>query len=318
MNLNYRLYLTKLSAALVTALFCSSCFTGIESTPRISSDDVRRQRVSSTPEQLFLSDIRPQSPSQWQPGKRFYVADDKISIIFAAGAGTDRPLSGTDIVFERFEQVPSVTGQGATELVFRISGDVSGKLLKYPVAADLKSLESRERLEVPFTIERSVVDSVDRVMRGNSYYISTPKWYAAADGRETVGRRHIPVRIDSVSTGTYIYPLRVWFTPSDDTAKTFYIPMTIGTDRAATRNFDAVFHFDNPRLRYPRITDDVWELIINSRVRDGMTRDECRLALGAPDSYRTIPVTNAVVEQWSYADGVYLIFEDGLLTRYRI
>ena len=43
-----------------------------------------------------------------------------------------------------------------------------------------------------------------------------------------------------------------------------------------------VFAFDNPRRRYPEIKDDVWELIIRSRLRDGMTRDECRLALGAP------------------------------------
>ena len=49
-----------------------------------------------------------------------------------------------------------------------------------------------------------------------------------------------------------------------------------------------------------------------------MTRDECRLALGAPNSYRTIPVYNAIVEQWNYDDGLYLIFEDGILTRYRI
>ena len=59
-------------------------------------------------------------------------------------------------------------------------------------------------------------------------------------------------------------------------------------------------------------------MIVNSKVAAGMTRDECRLALGAPNSFRTIPVYNAVVEQWNYDDGMYLIFEDGILTRYRI
>ena len=94
--------------------------------------------------------------------------------------------------------------------------------------------------------------------------------------------------------------------------------MTVGADRAATRNFSTVFNFDDPRKRYPQISDETWELIINSKVREGMTRDECRLALGAPNSYRTIPVINAVVEQWNYDDGIYLIFEDGLLSRFRI
>ncbi|MDE5595496.1 MAG: DUF2845 domain-containing protein [Muribaculaceae bacterium] len=303
------------SVVLVATLF-TSCFTGIESTPRISSGDVRKRDAAvSTPEQLFLSDVHPQRPSEWQSGKRFYITDDKVSIIFQSQKAHIDSLTGKDLVFSRFENVPSVTGTGATVLVFNVNG-YDGEM-RYHINFPIDDIMSRDRLEVPFSVERSVIEKVDSAMRGNDYYISTPKWFAAGDNHAVPGRRHIPVKITHVEPGTYIYPLRVFFVPTG-TSEEYWIPMTIGDDKASTRNFSTVFNFENPRKRYPQITDETWELIINSRVTNGMTRDECRLALGAPNSYRTIPVYNAVVEQWSYDDGLYLIFEDGILTRYRI
>ena len=267
------------------AALLSSCFTGIESTPRISQGDVKRRDAAQlTPEQQFLADIMPLPPSQWQTGKRFFVTDDKISIIFMPSDTGCDSLSGSDLVFESFTDVPSVTGNGATMLTFTSPGH-EGEL-HYRVNSPTSDLQHRDRLEVPFAIERSIVDQVDSLMRSRTFYITTPKWFVASDGKDYFGKRHIPV--------------------------------TIGSDRAATRNFNAVFNFNDPRKRYPQITDETWQMIVNSKVAAGMTRDECRLALGAPNSFRTIPVYNAVVEQWNYDDGMYLIFEDGILTRYRI
>lgn len=299
----------------MTALF-SSCFTGIESTPRISAGDVRKRDAATlTPEQQFLTDIVPQRPAEWTPGKRFHVTDEKISIIFAPGSADISGLNGLDLRFERFEDIPSVTGEGATRIIFSVDGR-DGEYI-YPVDITAKELAGRSRLEVPFTVERSIVDAVNAAMSGKRYFIITPKWFDATDDKAVTGLRHIPVTINRVEAGSYIYPLRVYFIADGETTER-WIPMTIGTDRSATRNFANVFNFENPRKRYPQITDETWRLIVNSRVTEGMTRDECRLALGVPDSYRTIPVTNAVVEQWSYSDGMYLIFEDGILTRYRI
>lgn len=298
------------------AALLSSCFTGIESTPRISSGDVKRRDAANlTPEQQYLSDIVPQHPADWQPGKRFYVTDDKISIIFLPGNTDCDSLSGHDLLFSRFDDVPSVTGDGATVLAFTTPGR-PGELL-YRLNTPQAELKKRDRLEVPFAVERSIVEQVDSAMSGHTFFITTPKWFAAADNKDRFGKRHIAVTVTRVEPGTYIYPLRVYFTPKGD-SREYWIPMTIGSDRAATRNFHTVFNFNDPRKRYPQITDETWQLIINSKVTAGMTRDECRLALGAPNSFRTIPVYNAVVEQWNYDDGLYLIFEDGLLTRYRI
>ncbi len=299
----------------MAALF-TSCLTRIESTPRISAGDVRKRGAATlTPEQQFLGDIAAEPPSSWTAGKRFFVTDDKISIIFAPGGADASSLNGLDLRFERFVDVPSVTGSGATNIVFTVDGR-DGELV-YPVDIPVNKLSGRQRLEVPFTVERSIVDAVNDAMKSKRYFISTPKWFDASTDKALQGRRHIPVTISRVEAGTYIYPLRIYFIPDGESDER-WIPMTIGKDRSATRNFASVFNFDDPRKRYPQIKNETWQLIVNSRVTEGMTRDECRLALGSPDSFRTIPVTNAIVEQWSYSDGMYLIFEDGILTRYRI
>ena len=49
-----------------------------------------------------------------------------------------------------------------------------------------------------------------------------------------------------------------------------------------------------------------------------MPRDECRLSLGAPKDVDYGRSYSSAYEQWTYSNGAYLIFEDGLLKRYRL
>ena len=51
------------------------CFTGIESTPRITEHDVRNSGVKAGPEQTLMHDIAAQPPSAWRPGKQWLVDD---------------------------------------------------------------------------------------------------------------------------------------------------------------------------------------------------------------------------------------------------
>lgn len=138
-----------------------------------------------------------------------------------------------------------------------------------------------------------------------------------ADGSKSVnGLRHIPVRIVDVMPGNGAFPLRVVFKPEDSTVN-YSVYMSVGSMRTSTRNFDTLFAFENPRKQYPDITDDNWQLIMHSRVAEGMTRDECRLALGSPQTIGQRPARAGMVEYWSYSDGIYLLFEEGYLTFYR-
>lgn len=304
--------------ALCATLLCAamhSCFTGIESTPRITAGDVRRQAAASlTPEMRFLADVVPAPPAEWRAGKRFYVADSRVAKLFAYTDGRADGLLGTDLMYERMEAAPSLTGTGATDVVLTT---VRGDTLRWRVDASPASVASRERLEIPFTVERDPVERADSMMRGHTYYISTPLW-RRTDGRSRTGLRHVPVRVERVVPGVDgVYPAAVVFVSADAPADTAMVMMSLGGPRAP-RSFAALFAFDNPRDAHPHITDEVWRCIVHSQVQMQMSRDECRLALGAPGRTEQIPTHAGMVERWSYGDGIYLIFEDGHLTSYRL
>lgn len=313
--------LNRTATAILGALMCAgatSCFTGVESTPRIDASTVRDQRASQpVAEASYLSDVRPQAPSKWKRGKRFRVADDRVSLIFTAPSSPTYGLVGNDIEFCGMSSANSLTGNDATIIEF---GDKSGGKYYYRLNNYNKQrIDSVASLEIPFCIDLDMVDEVDTKMRGKHLYVRTPSWYSADSSlTEITGLRHVEIVVDSVLPGTSNFAAAVCFHPAkDETAGEFVLLMSVGKGKGATRTFDKLFAFENPRLQYPEISDDVWTLITRSHVRSGMTRDECRLALGAPADVLRVPTSGGMQERWTYSDGIYLIFDDGFLSRYR-
>lgn len=299
--------------AAVIAAVATSCFTGIESTPRITDKEVSRRNVVVTEEDRWLADVTPQPLAQWQPGKQFYVTDSKISL--ALEPGNDAPVQGSVLRYLSSRPVTSLTGGDDTELVFASS---SGGEAVYRINADKSELDTRRSISVPFTIEMSMVDSVRSRLVGRDLYVRTSLWYDSV-GNAMAGLKYIPVKVIAVEPGNLVYPVKVTFSTSagkecPDTASVF---MSVGAESHSARNFAALFNFSNPRDRYPMITDANWERIIHGRVAVDMTRDECRLALGSPSHIDRYQGTSAYGERWTYENGVYLIFFDGILSSFR-
>ncbi len=88
-------------------------------------------------------------------------------------------------------------------------------------------------------------------------------------------------------------------------------------DQKGSRDFASLFYFENPRNRYPNITDETWANIIRGKVALYMTREECRLALGSPATVDRRPGISTMRELWTYENGIYLIFDDGILQSFR-
>lgn len=310
--------LTAICLALATAL--SGCFTGVESTPVISGKDVKRQRASTlSAEQSYLADIRPAAPSLWAPGKRFIVTDSRIGIVLDVStdaiSGTRRtPTPGDTLRLVAAAPTPTLTEQPEMTLTFI---GAHGDSLAYHTGIDERNWKSRQSIEIPFTIDADLIDSVARRLVGKHLYIIAQRRMSWPDGNIIAPRRYVGVTVRNVRGGTAELPVIVVIEPDDAPGTLQAVYMTLGDGATATRNFDKVFALENPRSRYPQIEDDVWQLICDGKIRLGMTPDECRLSLGAPTEYLKIPSTSGMVERWTYPDGVYLIFEDGVLARYR-
>ena len=77
-------------------------------------------------------------------------------------------------------------------------------------------------------------------------------------------------------------------------------------------HFDDSFFIEDPRKLYPWPAE-VWSAIESGKVYVGMTAEQARLSWGTPkDVNRTVSGTS-IHEQWVYAKGSYLYFEEGIL-----
>lgn len=300
----------KYLATYIGVLFCcSSCFTGVESTPKISAESVEKTLPGNIAEQKYLSDISGQSPASWQPGKQFHVVDSRIGIIFNPGAPSLNP--GDVINFNNMRQDISLTGDPVVEISFADSQD---REMIYRIDSSVEALKKQPELEIPFAVESSIVDSVRERMEGKTFYILTPVWYDMRSQSFT-GRKFVPVKILEVNPGNSVYPVKLKI--ADENGNPFVMFMSVGTNLKAPRSFHKLFSLTNPRLKYPLIKDEVWNNIINNRIAIDMTLDECRLALGAPAKVTRRADQSTLYEIWTYENGIYLQFHDGILRRYR-
>lgn len=303
-----RLFPVITTAVLSTLL--SGCFTGVESTPKITGAEVKKERVTISPEDNYLTGVSDSPLSEWERGKRFVVTDDKIKLIFGATAPAES-LTGKEITFTDATESTGITGGNVTDLSFTTP---TGAVVEYRINQPLKELSDKPSLSVPFTIQQSMVEQARELLNGKRLYILTRSWRDDNDN-SVGGRQFVPVTIDSVSPGNSIYPIKVSFTDEHRMQGRMFI--TPGDKKSSPRTFSTVFSFDDPRKKYPDISPENWDLIIRGRVGVGMTREECRLALGSPKEIDRAANNSYLREVWLYENGIYLVFEDGLLKFYR-
>ena len=310
----YRTYALLTSPALLWAVLSASCFTGIESTPKITASDVKRQNIVVTDEERYLSDIGPQPIADWTAGKKLIVTDSRISLALKNMQNAPAPQAGEILTFGHRSPATTITGTAATDITVT---DSSGTPFSYRIEADSLPAEA----EIPFTIQLDMVNDVRTRMLGNEYYILTSAWYDKG-GNSHRGLKYIKVEITDVTPGNANYPIKLSFVKASaadtyNSAEQFSVLMSVGNRINSTRKFNNLFSLADPRKRYPDISPENWDLISQGRVRIGMTRDECRLSLGKASNVERINSYGGVIERWTYENGRYLIFEDGLLNRFR-
>lgn len=288
-----------------------SCGTGIDSTARITYNDVKRQVGALTPEEQLVADILPEPLSDWTPGKRFYVVDDRLKVLLGATA-PDYPIAGEYLSFIEARENISPLGGKVTKLSFLTQ---RGDEVVYPLNLSLGEVSNRRRVDIPFTIEESLIDATRAKLAGRQLYVLVADRYHP-DGSNSRRPKFIPVTVKAVNPGNDIYPVSVVMDEGDSGSSMVY--MNVGSEAGSKRTFNTLFSLDNPRSRYGDIKDDTWQLIVNNKVTEGMTRSECRLAAGPPVDIKTTNTGGYILEIWMYDSGVTLRFEDGILKQFKL
>ncbi len=288
-----------------------SCGTGIDSTARITYNDVKRQVGTLTPEELLVADILPEQLGDWKAGKRFYVVDDRLKVLLGATA-PDYTIAGDYLSFIEAREDISPLGGKITKLSFLTS---RGDEVVYPLNLSLGEVSSRSRVDIPFTIEESLIAATREKLAGRQLYVLVADRYLP-DGSNSRRPKFIPVSVSAVKPGNDIYPVSIEMDEGNGVTSMVY--MTVGGEAGSKRTFGTLFSIENPRSRYNDIKDDVWTLIANNRVSEGMTRRECRLAAGPPVDVKTTNTGGYILEIWMYDSGVSLRFEDGILKQFKL
>ena len=299
-------------------LLVQSCGTGIEVTDHVTDKDVQRvldKEFGNVPDVTRVA-YRDSFPA-WKPGKRFWVADHRVTQMLAETFGYDKDtlrLTGHTLIYNSWWKSGIVTDEDYRQLYIIFTDEETGMRLDYRFGRARDAY--RAGFTLPMLIDLDMVDHVSRQLVGKELYIRTPIWYDRQTEQMKDGRHYIKVHIDSVLPGNAVLPLRVLFTTVDTREKAM-VWMADNPSTMQGRSFDAMFVSSDPHLAYPAITDTNWELITRSQVAEGMTKEECRLALGSPKSISENPDQSGMREYWYYDGGSYLFFVDGLLRQFR-
>ena len=304
----------------VSAMFCllmASCGTGIEVTEHVTDKDVQRvmDKIDTRQPAVTLEAYIDSLPA-WKVGKRFWVADDRVTQMLADTDGYDKDtlhLAGHVLTYQGASKSGLFLNGDNRRLYIDFEDEETGSYLHYRV----KAPEASHAISsLPMLIDLDMVDHVARQLVGKEFYVRTPIWYDTQTEQMMDGRHFIKVRIDSVLPGNAVLPLRVLCTTAD-TREQAMVWMNDNLSTMLGRDFDAMFSVANPHESYPTITDANWERITRGQVVEGMTKEECRLALGSPKGISERPDQAGMREYWYYDGGAYLYFVDGLLSQFR-
>ena len=301
---------------LALGMSMTSCFTGVESTGKITLPEESRESKQSPEDAFIESYFVPQGCDSWRIGKTFYYTDEKLSFVFQAEQPTfpdSVSLKGKIFTYTGSVEESPFGGEKKVVLLFECEGH---RFSYYTDKTRAEIAQMKYTPLIPPFIDLDDLNMARSLLKGRTLYIKTPMWYDR-EGEAIDGRKLIPVEVIDVLPGNNVLPVEVWF--KDDKGNEAGVFMSLLTSsRSQYITFDRLFSFADPRLQYKEIQDEAWEQITLSRVKKGMTKAECKLSLGNPNEVKKIPTYSGLREQWIYNSGAYLYFVDGLLSEYRL
>lgn len=297
-------------AAIMTSLLLCSCFTGIEGTSKVKLSREDRKTAEPSAEEMLIADVESTPLGKWQSGKKFYVTDKRLYYALRQRDAASRELSGDTLVYIGTCEQPTPSGVSSLWIVF--SDGVTEWEYDTHKRAD-EALNTVMNTELPMLIDSDYVTQVRNKLKDRKLWIRTSEWYDSG-GERVKGKKFEGITVTDVEEGNTMFPLRIEFIFEGDKR---YVYMSSGFRSTDSRQFQNLFSLSDVRGNYRNVSDEVWELIREGNVRTGMTKDECRLSLGAPESTQSGRDYSKLLDVWSYGDGKYLKFEDGILVDFR-
>lgn len=296
-------------------LMLVSCFTGVEGTKKVSDKDVSKaiSRSQTAMKKQDLLVAYKDSVPAWRQGKRFYVTDSQVKLIFAPSNSVNSDtlqLAGKTLVYDGYSVGGVLDNRKTINLVF------SDGSSNYTYSTNKEIQEFNSQFQIPFLIDEDMVTFYSKQLSDKDFWIKTALWYDVNNERMIKGRQFIKVHVERVEPGNKVFPLKVVFSAVDGGQEAF-VWIATNIEVMKDRDFGSLFTSEDLREKHKDITDANWTRITNCQVVEGMTKEECRLSLGTPKQVRQRPTYDGLNEIWYYDGGSFLLFADGLLKEFR-
>lgn len=302
-------------AAVISMALCLSCSTGIEGTKKIrmTKEDIRL--MVKSPEQTFSESIQGSPLSAWEMGKQFLGMSDRTLYIFEpTGMNAEDPyqsLKGKTLYYTGLDSY--VNPDLREECVILFSD--GQRTLRYRTGKSTSdSMKEIDSSKLPLIADINLIDKWKEKITGMTLWTKSNLWYDIS-GNRLPGLKFAKVKVEEVVPSTGDFPISIRISGPD--GKQGYLHMNYTSDLHDSRNFAAILNLSDPKEKYPYISDEHWMLIQQGKVGQGMTKEECKLAIGNPDEVRSGHNRAQTMDIWQYSDGTYLMFSDGLLTNFR-
>ena len=278
--------------------------------------NARSKKRDKTPvcdiEQM-LSGIALPAPCLWNQGMEFVYLNSEINAtllpetLLADKDSTD--YRNTIWTFDGIVSEEDWMGQQTMSLRFRCP---SGLVYRYATGRLMSQVEDTTyRPAIPGFCALDPIRQCHERLRGKNFYLLlNDERVLTADSIRL--EKYVAVRIDSVAVGTELAPLRVWFTHPAGVSSVL-TSMPGSRENATSTPIQKFFSVTDPYLRHPDIEPEIWTLIRNNQVKQGMTIEEVRLSLGRPQRYERYATKVGMVERWHYSDRMVVEFVDNRL-----
>lgn len=300
---------------LLSSCLFTGCFTGIESTKKINLSREDRKNANPTPEELFIAQIKPQPLIEWQQGKQFLATDNRAMLVIVPQKGIiPQPpdsIKGEVLEFNGIESKINVAGKFTVSIVFS-----DGRyIFSYDTAKEFDdAVNSVTSNQIPLLIDLDLVEQTKKLLTGKTFWTRSNLWYDS-EGNRIDGEKFVEVTVTDVTPGNMYFPLKVEIKTSEGTPA--YVFMNYGSDGNESRPFGNIFSLSDIRKNYSGIDSETWAFISKGLVKEGMTKEECKLALGNPSDLNSGHDYSQTLDIWSYENGKILWFEDGRLVKIR-
>ncbi|MDE5877417.1 MAG: hypothetical protein K2H47_08000 [Muribaculaceae bacterium] len=299
---------------IIPLLTLGACFTGVESTKKIALSKADRKILQPSAEELLMNAVTPQPLGKWAQGKSFFIVSDRAAMLLHTSGGGEvngADIEGAILSFEGVTDSPAPDGTRKAMIMLR-GGD---RLMVFDTGREYNdALQHFMSDRLPMMVDVDMLTATDSLIKGRTLWTRSAVWNDA-DGQRYEGRKFVPVTVTAVLPGSAAFPAQVQF--RDENGQDAFMFLNFGASSGDSRSFADLFFLTDPKLRYPKITAHVWQLIQHGALEAGMTKEEAKLSLGNPDEVMAGHDYSQTLDIWRYNDGSMLRFADGLLIDFR-